>query len=634
MKSKILISLIFVFALFLISSAPPAPKPKVIFIGDSTVRTGSGNGAGGQWGWGDKIANYFDTTRIDVINKARGGRSSRSYVTEGLWEEVFQTLNAGDFVLIQFGHNDGSALNDTLRARGSIRGTGEDYEDLQNLITKRYETVRSYGWYLRKYIREAKAKGATPIIVSPIPRKHWIDGRIAVDTATYRIWAQQTAEKEGVPFIDLNKLSADRMTAIAAQYGKTAVDSVFYGSFDFTHTLINGAKLNASLVVDAIKALNNCNLKNYLLDKAYNVETLRAMPLQTPLPEGNYDVTVTLGSPTKAAVTTVRAESRRLYLEDIKTAKGKFREETFTVNIRNKNIGFQRDVKLKPREKHKLNWDDNISFEFAGQNPAVRSIRITPDDKALTVFICGNSTVVDQDNEPYCGWGQMITRFFGAGVAFANYAESGESAASFLGAGRLAKIFTQAHAGDYVFVEFGHNDQKRRGEGIGAWTSFTAEIKYFIDESRKRGLKPVLLTPVQRRNFVDGKIVNTHEDYPDAIRQIAATENVPLIDLHKTTATLYEAMGETTSVKAFVHYPVNTFPNQKEELKDNTHFNSYGGYEIARCVIEGIKQNNLQDILKFLRPEVKPFNPAKPDDVRKFNLPASQFVEIEKPDGN
>jgi lysophospholipase L1-like esterase len=353
------------------------------------------------------------------------------------------------------------------------------------------------------------------------------------------------------------------------------------------------------------------------------------------LPDGSYDVTVLLGNPDEAAETTVRGESRRLFLEKVKTHKGEFSEQSFTVNIRSKRIDGDREVRIKPREANKLNWDDKLTLEFNGSNPGVRSIRIQTAERALTVFLCGNSTVVDQDNEPWCGWGQMIPRFFGQGVAFANYAESGEAANTFISALRLEKLLTQAKAGDYIFVEFGHNDQKQKGEDKGPWLSYTQSLRRFVTEARERGMKPVLVTPMHRRRFDEnGKIVNTHGEYPDAVRKLAADENVPLIDLTKMSETLYEAWGVETSLRAFVHYPANTFPGQRQALEDNTHFSSYGGYQIAKCILEGMRQNNLTDILQFLRPDYKPFNPAKPDNVETFSLPPSPFTEVEKPDGN
>jgi lysophospholipase L1-like esterase len=616
-------------------------KPKVVFIGDSTVKNGSGDGRNKQWGWGDRIACYFDTAEISVVNRAHGGRSSRTFISEGKWDAVLETLNAGDFVLIQFGHNDTSPINDTLRARGTVKGIGDETQEIVNLLTHKPEIVHSFGWYLRKYVADTKAKGAMPILVSPVPRNNVKDGKIIRNTENYGGWTRQIAESENIPFIDLNKLSADELDKIIEKYGQTVIDSTyFYG--DHTHTSLTGAKLNARQVISGIRSLENCSLKNYLLDRTYTLGVdFQIQPddkpfiFSTGLPEGNYDVTLLPGHPDKASETTVRGESRRLFLEKIKTGKGKTGEQSFTVNIRNKHISPAKDVRLKTREQDKLNWDDKLNLEFTGVNPCVQSIRIRAAEKSPTVFLCGNSTVVDQDNEPWCGWGQMIPRFFGQGIAFANYAESGESANTFISAGRLEKLLTQADAGDYLFVEFGHNDQKQTGEGIGPWTSFTESLKTFIVEARKRGMHPVLLTPVQRRRFDEkGKIINTHGEYPDAVRKLAENEKVPLIDLHQMSRILYETLGEKNSVKAFVHYPAGTFPGQGKALEDNTHFNAYGGYEIARCVIEGLRQNGLSDILQYLRPDVQPFNPQKPDDIRKFSLPLSPFIEFEKPDGN
>ncbi|MDR0699866.1 MAG: rhamnogalacturonan acetylesterase, partial [Tannerella sp.] len=309
------------------------------------------------------------------------------------------------------------------------------------------------------------------------------------------------------------------------------------------------------------------------------------------VPDGNYKVTVRLGSPSKAGLTTVRGESRRLFLENIPTAKGEFEEHTFIINKRNTIIYPDGErVRIKPREENKLNWDDKLTFEFNGEAPVVSEILIEKTNSAVTVFLCGNSTVTDQDHEPWASWGQMIPRFFDAPVSFANYAESGESAETFIAAGRLKKALTQMRAGDYIFIEFGHNDQKQKGQGRGAYTSFTENLRIFVRESRARGAYPVFITPTQRRSFDEqGRIRDTHEDYPAAMRQLAEDENIPLVDLHAMTRTLYETLGVEGSRKAFVHYPANTWPGQAEALEDNTHFNPYGAYQIAKCVITGLR---------------------------------------------
>lgn len=352
------------------------------------------------------------------------------------------------------------------------------------------------------------------------------------------------------------------------------------------------------------------------------------------VPDGNYLVTVTLGSKQKAGSTTVRAESRRLFLENISTRKGEFLTFRFAVNKRNTIIGNGEKVQIKEREKNKLNWDDKLTFEFNGDAPCVSSLKIERTDDVLTVFLAGNSTVVDQDNEPWASWGQMIPRFFDEHVCFANYAESGERADTFIKAGRLKKALTQMKKGDYMFIEFGHNDQKLKGPGKGAYYYFATNLKYFVDVVREKGGIPVFVTPTQRRSFDEaGKIRETHEDYPDAMRWVAQREGVPVIELHDMTRTLYEAMGVEASKKAFVHYPAGTYPHQTKDLADNTHFNPYGAYEIAKCVVEGVKKLNLPWV-QYLRKDYQAFNPAMPDEVKALKWNESPFTEIEKPDGN
>ena len=182
-------------------------------------------------------------------------------------------------------------------------------------------------------------------------------------------------------------------------------------------------------------------------------------------------------------------------------------------------------------------------------------------------------------------------------------------------------------------VEFGHNDQKQKGPGKGAYYSFMTNLKTFIDEVRAKGGQPILLTPTRRRKFdKEGRTVNTHDEYPDAVRWIAAKENVPLIELNNMTGTLYEALGEEESKKAFVHYPMGSFPGQTKELADNTHFNPYGAYQIAKCVIEGIKKAT-PELAKYLKTDI-PYDPAKPDKIESFHWCPAPFCEMEKPDGN
>ena len=352
------------------------------------------------------------------------------------------------------------------------------------------------------------------------------------------------------------------------------------------------------------------------------------------VPEGNYKVTVVLGSDKEESNTTVKAESRRLMLANIKTSKGKYSTHTFAVNIRNTKIGDTDSVRIKKRETGKLIWDDKLTLEFNGKNPVVAKIEIEKADNIPTIFLAGNSTVVDEAEEPWCGWGQIFPRFFTSDIAIANYAESGEAANTFVASKRFAKLLSKMRKGDYLFIEFGHNDQKQKGEGKGPYTSYKSDLKYLADKTREKGAIPVLVTSMHRRFFDDnGKVKNTHGDYPDAVRQLAKEENITLIDLNNMSATLYEAWGVEGSKRAFVYYPAGTFPNQKEPLADNTHFNPYGGTEIARCILKGMIDNNLP-VKKYIRKDVRPFDPAHPDDPDKFDIPATPFSSMVKPDGN
>ena len=355
------------------------------------------------------------------------------------------------------------------------------------------------------------------------------------------------------------------------------------------------------------------------------------------LPEGNYQVTVTLGDPVSASSNTVKAEARRLMLEKVETTLGQFVTRTFTVNIRTPQISGARYVKLKGREVGPplaLDWDDKLTLELNGAHPRIRAIAITPAPDAVTLFILGDSTVTDQPDEPWSAWGQMLPRFFKSGVAVANHAESGESLRSSLGAYRLDKVLSAMKPGDYLFIQYGHNDQKEHGEGIGAFTTYQADLEHYVAEARKRGGIPVLVTSMHRRRFdANGKIVNTLGDYPEAVRRVAQAQNIPLIDLNAMSRTLFEAMGPEGTLKAFVHYPAGTFPGQTAALKDDTHFNTYGAYELARCVVEGIKASHL-GLTKFLTDDLPPFNPAHPDPVDQWALPASPSVSVLKPYGN
>ncbi|MBQ9363028.1 MAG: rhamnogalacturonan acetylesterase [Bacteroidaceae bacterium] len=354
------------------------------------------------------------------------------------------------------------------------------------------------------------------------------------------------------------------------------------------------------------------------------------------VPDGNYKVTVTVGSKKKKASTTVRAESRRLYVYDAETKKGEFKTYSFVVNKRNTTInlpdGKTDKVKIKPREEGKLLWDDKLTIEINGDAPACSQIKIEPVD-VPTIFLCGNSTVVDQDREPWASWGQMFTNWLTDEVAVANYAESGLTASSFYAQNRLKKILALAKSGDYVFIEFGHNDQKEHNAGAGAYYNFAHTLKTYVDQIREKGAIPVFVTPTQRRRFEGGKIVETHGQYPDAMRFVAKDLGVSLIELHDMTRDFLEAMGANDSKHSLVHYPVGTFPNQTKVFEDNTHWNPFGAFEISKMIVKGIKDLNLP-LVKYIRPGYKDYFPGQPDDWKTFHWNCGPFIDIVKPDGN
>lgn len=380
---------------------------------------------------------------------------------------------------------------------------------------------------------------------------------------------------------------------------------------------------------------NRKNGKNALQDGF--VTASQPFFFSVKLPEGNYHVKLTLGDDEGISDAAIRAECRRMMVNRIQTGKGQHTTVEFTVHVRDSLIhGTSRNVKLKKREYDYLHWDDKLTLEFNGQAPKVNAIEITPEQTGVvTVFLAGNSTVVDGAYEPYSAWGQMFPAFFQPGkVAIANYAESGETLKSFIGARRFEKELSQMKKGDYAFVEFGHNDQKQKGAGVGAFTTYKKDLEYFIEEVKKKGATPVLVTSVQRRRFDStGKIEETLGDYPEAVRQIAKEQNVPLIDLNAMSKLMFEAWGQQESINAFAHFPAGTFPGQTKPIADNTHFRPFGAYEVARLVLKGVKDSNI-GLADFIKPDVRIIDPAKPDFIASFYWPLSPVKETEKPDGN
>ena len=339
--------------------------------------------------------------------------------------------------------------------------------------------------------------------------------------------------------------------------------------------------------------------------------------------EANYRVSVTLGDREGESTTTVKAELRRLMLQNVHTERGKFETRSFIVNVRWAQISTGGEVKLKPREKtmEAWAWDDKLTLEFTGAHPALCALRMEKIDGIPTIYIAGDSTSTDQPREPFNSWGQMLTRFFKPEVAIANDGESGESLRSFIGEKRLDKVLSVIKPGDYLFIQFGHNDQKEKGEGVGAFTTYKSDLKRFIAAARQHQVTPVLITPMNRLTFDSGgKITNSLGDYPEAVRQTAKEENVALIDLNAMSKPFYEALGPQEAHIAFAG-------------KDTTHHSDYGSFELAKCIVQGIRQAKLP-IAKFLIENLPPFDPAHPDPVSSVDVSPEPIVVVQKPYGS
>lgn len=347
--------------------------------------------------------------------------------------------------------------------------------------------------------------------------------------------------------------------------------------------------------------------------------------LSLPLPEGNWRITLDLGSDKSAGQTTVKAENRRLMVLNAATARGQSVMRRFIVHVHNAGLGAVPEnapggdhVRLRPDQASQRNWDDRLTLEFLG-TPAVRSVTIEPA-QGPTIFLVGDSMVADHPREPTASWGQILPLMLDDTVAVANYAESGATLKSFLADLRLDKVLSLIKPGDYLFIQFGHNDQKVQWPQTyaEAGTTYRAYLNAYIAEARRRGANPVLVTSPERRNFdARGRIIPSLGDYPAVMREMAAQMHVPLIDLNRASVTLYEALGPDRAPTMF-----------NDEGRDKTHYNAWGAWMSARIIADGIRA-----AIPALAPHITsaPFDPARPENVA---IPPSALVSSQRPLGN
>ena len=490
--------------------------PVLFLVGNSTMRTGTkGNGDNGQWGWGFYEHKYFDANKITVENQALGGTSSRTFYNQ-LWPDVKKGIKAGDYVIIELGHNDNGPF-DSGRCRATIRGisaTDSLVVTLKDGPNKgKTETVWSYGEYMRKFVRETRALGAHPILMSLTPRKRqaspggaWEPVRV---NENFGLWAKQIAEEMNVPFVDLNEISASKYEKMSSW----KLNYHFY--LDNIHTSKFGAELNARSAAEGIMACNHPELA-----------PLKAMMNNLALP-----------------------------------TTGVLRE------------------KGKP-----------------------------------VVFITGDSTVknADRDSTGMWGWGSQAWHIFDENkITFINCAQAGRSCRTFIREGRWEKVYNDLQAGDFVLIQFGHNDigelhrGKHRGEipGVADTScvsrvvlqneaynevvySFGWYLKKMIDDCREKGATPILVSLTPRNEWPGGKIERRNDSYGKWYREVAAETGCEFVDLHNITADALDGIGREAAKRYY--------------MGDHTHTSLAGARLNAIGIAIGLTRNN-SPLAKYLQ---------------------------------
>jgi lysophospholipase L1-like esterase len=301
---------------------------------------------------------------------------------------------------------------------------------------------------------------------------------------------------------------------------------------------------------------------------------------------GNYDVTVSIGSSTASGQTAMWVEARRLMLPTTSTAAGVVSTYSFTVNVR--------QPEGEPTGEGGTGTP-GLDIRFTGSKPQVSAVSVKPASHPLVAYLAGDSTVCDQPTAPYTGWGQILPSSVGPGAVIANYADAGESSGSFLANSVLfPAIVAKVKSGDLVFIQFGHNDKTTSA------SAYRSHLTTMVNEVRAKGGVPVLVTPMVRHLFNGTKLTPTAMqvnsvgvDLPAQMRAVAASLNVPLIDLTAKSAALVTSLGPTASAALYLRASV-------DGVTDNTHFSQYGATQMAGLVVQGIREQHLS-LVSYLR---------------------------------
>jgi lysophospholipase L1-like esterase len=544
--------------------------PKLYILGDSTASNGA------DLGWGSHLGKYFDPARVTVVNCARGGRSSRTFQTEGLWDAVLAQLKPGDFILIQFGHNDGGAIDDPARSRGSLPGLGDETREIENPVTVKHETVRTYGWYMRKFIADARSKSAIPIFLSLTVRNIWTGGRVERGSGQFSVWTAQLAKAGAVPFLDLTNLIADQYE----QLGQERVAGFF--PRDHTHTNAEAANLNAAAVVSLLKVLPDCPLVAMLSEEARKLPTAPkeyAVSNAGSLPGGD-------AKPSKVAGLIIDGLVYPANLSTMDTPKAGI------LGLRAIDIPRYTQTGPLPDPAPERHW----VLPPVPHNPNLPTIWTIGDSTVR----CGvNATGEDQPGQ--WGWGTPFPGYFDPNkVNVVNRAVGGTTTASFYtslwpGMADLIK------KGDVVLIQFGTNSGRGELPGVDEETresagpdgqpatnhTFGWYMRRFIAESRAKGATPVVCSLIPRglRN-VNGAAV------PQAVwaRDVAAAEKADFIDLHELITRKYDAME----------------PNEVNALFCGSPHTSWAGAVLnAETVLSGLKGLKIDPVAAYYLPQVK-----------------------------
>lgn len=480
-------------------SIPPVPAatpgtPTLFLAGDSTAA----NGNPAAVGWGKWIGEYFDRDRLIVENRAIGGRSSRTFVTEGRWERLLAELKPGDFVIIQFGHNDGGPVNDASRARGSLPGLGEETEDIDNQVTKQKETVHTYGWYLRKMIAETRDRGAMPILMTLTARRTWQADLNGEGNGKFNQWTRTLAESEGVPLVDLTSLITQRY----ARMTREEVDALFPA--DHVHTGEDGARLNAYLALSGLKGLREQRLisaLSYAGRSAPTAEPARVFVPPQP-PDRSWDRA------------TMRAWLNLPAPADPKLPNLVLIGDSTVRNGRGNGYDGQ------------FGWGDPLQNHLY---PA----------KVNLVNLAVGGTGVRTFRSTY--WPDVLPVIKAGDVVLIQFGHNDNGARGALpGVGTETEERTDAATGSTETVQ-----------------TFGAYLRTYITEIRARGATPVLCTLVPRNRWTEGKL-NADGGHAAWTRTIAAELAVPLIDLNARLSARYEALGEEKTTLLFADRTVHT----------------------------------------------------------------------------